>query len=107
MIITLKQINIHRFLEISVIEAPNRIFLELVTAINKTGIITGKARMSMRCDPLSVFATMEAIKVKHAAIPIAPTKRLTKKRERFSIGKPKKRLNANVNKPIKISSYIP
>ena len=67
MIITLKQININRFSEISVIEAPKRIFLELVTAINKTGIITGKARMSMRCDPLSVFATMEAIKVKQTA----------------------------------------
>jgi len=48
MIITLKQININRFSEISVIEAPKRIFLELVTAINKTGIITGKARISIR-----------------------------------------------------------
>ena len=38
MIITLKQININRFPEISVSEAPERIFLELVTEINKTGI---------------------------------------------------------------------
>ena len=48
MIITLKQININRFPEISVSEAPKRIFLELVTEINKTGIITGKAKMNIR-----------------------------------------------------------
>ena len=107
MIITLKQTNINKFPEMSVSEAPKRIFLELVTAINKTGIITGKARMSIRWDPLSVFATMEAIQVKQTAKPIAPTKRLSKKSEGFSIGKPKKRLNAHVNKPIKISSYSP
>ena len=48
MIITLKQINTNRFAEISPKEAPKTIFLELVTAINKTGIITGKASMGMR-----------------------------------------------------------
>ena len=49
-------------------------------------------------------ALIEDINVKHTAKPIAPTKRLTKKREVFSIGKPKKRLNPHINKPIKISS---
>ena len=48
MIITLKQTNTNRFPEISAKEAPKTILRELVTASNKTGIITGKASMVMR-----------------------------------------------------------
>ena len=97
MIITLKQTNTKRFPEISAKEAPKTIFLELVTASNKTGMITGKASIGMRCDPLFVFAAMTAIKVKHIEKPLAPIKRFTKKRDKFSTGNPKKRLNINAN----------
>ena len=48
MIITLKQTNTKRFPEISSSEAPKTILRELVTASNKTGIITGKANIGMR-----------------------------------------------------------
>ncbi len=97
MIITLKQTNTKRFPEISSSEAPKTILRELVTASNKTGIITGKANIGMRWDPLSDFAAMEAIRVKHTDKPLAPANRLTKKRDGFSTGNPKKRLNIPVN----------
>ena len=106
MIIILTEIKVIEFPEISSQFAPSTIFFELVTASNKTGIITGKERIAIIVDWFSVFEAIDEIKVNATAIPIAPIIKFKIKRGKLSIGFPRNVLKRNNAMVTNTNSYI-